>query len=559
MSRTAMPVIDIPLKKINKLLGKPLTLDELEEYCLQIGADIDDKKDDVIKVEYNPNRPDFGSIPGFARALKGVSGLELGLPTYKLKASNCVVKVEKSVEKVRPFIQCAIVRGLSLDEESIADLMNTQETIHWVVGRDRKKVSIGIHDLRDIEQPFRYFGVDAKTHAFLPLGEETEMTPQEICQKHPKGMKYAHLVEQDGIVPFLVDKNDGVLSFPPIINGILTLVTTKTKDVFIDCTGTDKKAVKHALEILTSSFAEEGYQVESVTIETWSGEKIIAPTFGYDTWKLRPKYVKDVLGLDLTREELEKNLKKARFGIDTSSKDKQNIIVKVPAYRTDILHEIDLIEEVAISYGYHNFEAELDNIPSIGKEHPAFKLQNKLRNVVAGLGFIEMVSFTIVSDEWHYKKMRTTGKPVTIQNPLSSEFNIVRDSLIPSLVRILQKNKPYSLPQKIFDVGNISRLDATEETQATREIFLSGAIIHSKVDFVEIKSNVEAILKALGIEKYKLSSTDHPSFFEGRCAKIMVAGDKVGIFGEIHPEVLTNFELENPVGAFEFEIEKILT
>ena len=251
-----MPVIDLPLKKVNKILGKELTLEELEEYCLQLGADIDDKKEDSIKVEYNPNRPDFGSIAGLVRALKGIAGFEIGLPKYKLKKGKSKVIVEKSVKKIRPYIQCAIIRNVSFDEATIAELMNTQETIHWVVGRDRKKVSIGIHDMKDITEPYRYYGEKANTHAFIPLGEETrKMTPKEICTEHPKGMKYVHLVNPDGLLPFLVDSKDRVLSFPPIINGILTLVTDKTKDIFIDVTGTDEKAVKYGLEILTSSFA----------------------------------------------------------------------------------------------------------------------------------------------------------------------------------------------------------------------------------------------------------------------------------------------------------------
>ncbi|NHJ86028.1 MAG: phenylalanine--tRNA ligase subunit beta [Asgard group archaeon] len=551
-----MPVIELPLEKVNKLIGKKLSLKELEEYCLQLGADIDDMRDDGIKVEYNPNRPDFCSVPGFVRALKGIMELEIGLPKYSLKKSDVEVKVEKSVSKVRPFIECAIVRNISLTEDGIAELMNTQETIHWVVGRDRRKVSIGIHDMRDIKPPYRYFGVKADTHAFVPLGEEKEMTPQQICLEHSKGTKYTHLVDPNGIVPFLVDTNDGVLSFPPIINGVLTLVTTKTKDIFIDVTGTDAKAVNHALEIITTSFAEEGYQVESVTLELPDGTKKVTPTFGTTTWTLQPKYVTEVLGLKLSIKDLIKNLEKARFG--AVKKDEKSITVKVPLYRTDVLHEVDLVEDVAISYGYHNFDVEYDKIVSVGKQHPVFKLQNQCREIMAGLGFIEMVSYTLVSRDWHYDLMRTTGDPVVLLNPVSNEFNIFRDSLLPSLIKILQKNKPYTLPQKIFEVGDISHLDESVETQATREIYLSGAVISSKVDFVEIKSIVEAILKALNIQKYKFESTEHPSFLAGRCAKVMIKGQKVGIFGEIHPEVLNNFELENPVSVFELEIEKIL-
>ena len=553
-----MPVIDLPLKRINKLLDKKISLDELEEYSLQLGADIDDKSDDRIKVEYNPNRPDFCSVPGFIRALKGIAGFETGLPNYKLKSSNIIVKVEKSVKKIRPFIQCAVVRNVSLNEDTIVELMNTQETIHWVVGRDRRKVSIGIHGMKGISDPYRYYGEKADTHAFVPLGEEDrEMTPKEICLEHPKGMKYAHLVNPDGLVPFLVDKNDKVLSFPPIINGILTLVTEKSKDLLIDVTGTDERAVKYALEILTSSFAEEGYQIETVTVELPSGEKIISPDFNPIIWTLEVKTLKEILGLDLSYNEIVDCLEKSRFGVDKSNKNQKKIAVKIPSYRVDILHEVDLVEDIAISYGYHNFEPILDDISTFGQRHPTLKMQNKCREIMTGLGFIEIVSFTLVSKNWHYGKMRTTGTPVELLNPVSNEFTIVRDSLLPSLINVLQKNKPYSLPQRIFDVGDISRIDEKQETKTTREIFLSGAMIHSKIDFVETKSTVEALLKALGISKYKFVSTEHPSFFEGRCAKIMAKGTRVGFFGEIHPEVLGNFELENPVGAFEIEIEKL--
>ncbi|HUT81114.1 MAG TPA: phenylalanine--tRNA ligase subunit beta [Candidatus Bathyarchaeia archaeon] len=552
-----MPVIDLPLKRINKFLKQKITLQTLEEYSLQLGADIDDKRDDGIKVEYNPNRPDFCSVAGFARALKGIMGTELGLPQYKLAEEKITVKVEKSVNKIRPYIQCAVIRNVTLDEEDIAELMNTQETIHWVIGRDRKKVSIGIHDMKNITPPFRYYGEKANTHGFIPLGEKVEMTPKEICEAHPKGMKYAHLVDPLGLVPFLVDSKNGVLSFPPIINGILTLVTEKSKDLFIDVTGTDEKAVKNALELLTASFAEEGFIVEKVTVEYPDGKKIITPTFEPTHWIVHPKYVKEILGLDLTEEELILALEKSRFGVDLKHKEKDKLSVLIPSYRADILHEVDLIEDIAISYGYHNFEPLLDNIVQVSQQHPLIKLQNKTREIMVGLGFIEVVSFTLVSKNWHYDKMRTHGQPVEILNPVSNEYTIVRDSLLPSLIYILQKNKPYTLPQKIFDVGDVCRIDESQETKATREIFLSGVITHSKVDFVEIKSNLEAILRAFGIIKYKLESTDHPSFFNGRCAKIMVNGKKVGIFGEIHPEVLNNFELENPVSAFEIELEKL--
>jgi len=553
-----MPVIDLPLKRVNSLLGKKIALEELEEYCLQLGADIDDKREDGIKVEYNPNRPDFSSVPGFVRALKGIMNLETGLPKYPLKKGGIIVTVEETVQPLRPYIQCAVIRNVKLTKESIAELMNTQETIHWVIGRDRKKVSIGIHDMKGIVPPFRYYGERADSHAFIPLGEESrKMTPKEICEEHPKGMKYAHLVNKDGSVPFLVDAKGGVLSFPPIINGILTLVTEQTKNLFIDVTGNDEKAVRNALEILTSSFAEEGFEVEQVTVKYPDGTTLVTPSFEPSLWYLRPKYVKEVLGLDLTREELVKNLKRSRFGVVAKKSDSKKVAVNIPSYRVDILHEVDIVEDVAISYGYHNIEPLLDNIPTIGQQHPVIKLQNQCRNIMVGLGFIEIVSYTLVSKEWHYTKMRTTGNPVELLNPVSKEYTIVRDSLLPSLIYTLQQNKPYTLPQRIFDIGDVARINDAYETKASREVFLSGAIIHSKANFVEVKATVEAVLRGLGITSYSLKSTTHPSFFEGRCASIIVDKEPVGLFGEIHPEVLNNFELENPVGAFEIELEKL--
>ncbi|MEA2071395.1 MAG: phenylalanine--tRNA ligase beta subunit-related protein, partial [Asgard group archaeon] len=245
-----MPVIDLPLNRINKLLEKSVTLDELEEYCLQLGLDVEDKNDEKIKVEYNPNRPDFSSIAGITRALNGLLGLETGIPKYSLKKSGIKVLVEESIKGIRGHIQCAIIRDVQLTEDRIAELMNIQEALHWVIGRDRKKVSIGIHDMANITPPFRYFGAKATEHPFIPLTSEKKMTPKEICMEHPKGKKYVHLVDPDGLVPLLVDKNDGVLSFPPIINGVLTQVNQNTKDIFIDVTGPEEQAVRYCLEIL---------------------------------------------------------------------------------------------------------------------------------------------------------------------------------------------------------------------------------------------------------------------------------------------------------------------
>ncbi|MEA2071369.1 MAG: phenylalanine--tRNA ligase subunit beta, partial [Asgard group archaeon] len=282
------------------------------------------------------------------------------------------------------------------------------------------------------------------------------------------------------------------------------------------------------------------------------------PTFALQEKTVKAKYVKDILGLNLKKAEIKTYLEKARLNVLPYKKGARTLTVEIPSFRTDILHEIDLVEEVAITYGYHNLEPVLDNFVTIGQEHPIVKLQNKCREIMSGLGFLEIFNFTLVSRDWQYDKMRTKGNPVVLLNPVSKEYNIVRDSLLPGLLKVLEENKPYPLPQKIFDTGDVCLVDKNQETKVKREIFLSGASIHSKADFVEIKSIVVAILDALGIKEYHFQETEHPSFFSGRCANVFVNDEIVGIFGEIHPLVLENFDLENPVGAFELKVEKII-
>ena len=164
-----MPAIELSLKRLNKLLGKECTVEDLELDLQWIGLDLDDVSEDTIKVEYNPNRPDFSSPEGISRALKGYYDIETGLPTYELSDSGYHVNVDPKVNEVRPYIVTAIVRDVQLDEEEVATLMNVQEDLHWAIGRGRKKVAIGVHDLDTIEPPFRYTAVAPDSMKFEPL------------------------------------------------------------------------------------------------------------------------------------------------------------------------------------------------------------------------------------------------------------------------------------------------------------------------------------------------------------------------------------------------------
>jgi len=549
-----IPVITLNCDRMSELLRKEIDSDELERTVPWLGVDIEEKTEEYLKVEYNPNRPDFSSQEGIARALRGFMEIETGLPKYEISDSGITLRVDPALAEVRPYIVCAVVRNVSFNEENIVELMGMQEDLHWAIGRDRVKASIGLHDLDRVKPPFEYRAVDPDGIRFIPLNWAVELTPREILKKHPKGITYAHIMAGKAKYPIITDINGDVLSFPPIINGVLTQITEETRNLFIDVTGTTMRDVSSALNILVTALAEGGARIESVKVEYPDGV-ITTPDLTPKSWTLRSDYVNRLLGLNLSPQEIVRCLEKVRM--DAKLVDGK-IEVLVPAYRHDIMHEVDFVEEVAIGYGLYNLKPTLPKTVTIAKSHPYQKLSNLVRKILVGLGFNEVVSFTLTNIREHYDYMRTKGKPVELLNPVSSDYNMVRDALLPGLIRILRTNKHEAFPQKIFEVGDIVVYDPEAETSATRRLNVAAAITDTEVGFTDIKAVAEALLRELGCEQWKFTPTSHPSFIEGRAALVEADGKVLGQIGEIHPEVLNNFDLEYPVGAFEYSLEPFL-
>jgi len=549
-----IPVITLNCDRMSELLRKEVDSDELERTVPWLGVDIEEKTEEYLKVEYTPNRPDFSSQEGIARALRGFMEIETGLPKYEISDSGITLRVDPALAEVRPYIVCAVVRNVSFNEENIVELMGMQEDLHWAIGRDRVKASIGLHDLDRVKPPFEYRAVDPDGIRFIPLNWAVELTPREILKKHPKGITYAHIMAGKAKYPIITDINGDVLSFPPIINGVLTQITEETRNLFIDVTGTTMRDVSSALNILVTALAEGGARIESVKVE-YPDEVITTPDLTPKSWTLRPDYVNRLLGLNLSSQEIVRCLEKVRM--DAKLVDGK-IEVLVPAYRHDIMHEVDFVEEVAIGYGLYNLKPTLPKTVTIAKSHPYQKLSNLVRNILVGLGFNEVVSFTLTNIREHYDYMRIKGKPVELLNPVSSDYNMVRDALLPGLIRILRTNKHEAFPQKIFEVGDIVVYDPKAETSATRKLNVAAAITDTEVGFTDIKAVAEALLRELGCEQWKFTPTSHPSFIEGRAALVEADGKVLGQIGEIHPEVLNNFDLEYPVGAFEYSLEPFL-
>ncbi len=548
-----MPVITLQKERFSRFVGRELTVEEMTNWLPWLGFDIEEIGSDYVKVEFNPNRVDFCSYAGVARAFRGLMGWETGLPKYDVKDGKTVLKISKAVAKIRPYMLAAIVRNVKLDQEAIVDLMEMQEDLHWGVGRNRKKASIGVHNLDVVTPPFTFTAVEPDKFRFVPLDKTEEMSLGEILEKHEKGIAYKHLVDWAPRYPLLIDKDGKVLSMPPIINGELTCVTSKTTNLFLDVTGTEYVAVERSLNVLATALADMGGTVERVRVK-YPNRTVISPSLTPKKMKLRVSYANELLGLKLTETQVAESLRKCR--LDTEKLGNGIIEVGIPAYRIDVLHEVDLVEEVAIGYGYYRLKPSIPETLTIGAQHPVHRTANTIRQIMTGLGYTEVTNFTLINEAVHYEKMRQDARNmIKLANPVSAEYTILRESLLPSLMKNLMDNKHESFPQRLFEVSDVGRINQRAETRVERRLHLAGVSSHSTANFTELKSCVEALLHNMGLKRWEIKPARHPSFLEGRAAAIYLERKEIGVLGEIHPEVLNNFELENPTSAFEIDFE----
>lgn len=536
-----MAVITLPYKYLERLTraDKKTILDKVA----LIGSDVERVEEDHADVEFFPDRPDLFSPEGVARAMRGYLGIETGLPSYPVKPSGISLSVDPKLADIRPVLGAAVIRGVMFDDESIQSIMSLQESLHWAVGRGRSKVAIGIHDLDTVRPPFRYIA-SPRSRKFVPLDYTEEMSMDEILEKHPKGRDYAKIVRDFPLFPLIVDKDDHVLSFPPIINGERTRVTIDTKNILLDTTGTDRRAVGVAVNIICTAMAEAGAQIESVEIGG-----VQTPTLAPAERTVSVQECSSLLGIELTSSAMAGLLRKMRFGADPAGADK--VKVKIPCYRADIMHDWDLFEDVAIAYGYDKIQDLPPKTYTVGKPHPVQVHAALAREIFCGLGYLEVMPFTLTSEDVLYKRMRREERKgvLHVMHPISIENTVVRTELLPLLLEFLALNRHRELPQRLFTVGDVVDSCLTYQQAA-------GVSTHVDADFSEAYASADAVLHELAID-YTVKESADPAFIEGRRGDIIVAGNIAGVFGEIHPAVLNAFELEHSVAAFEFDLRAV--
>jgi len=508
-----------------------------------LGTDLKSITDKEITVEIFPNRPDLLSEQGFARALSSFLNIKTGIKKYNVKKSGYSCKVEKTLDPW-PYTVNAIVKNLKFDNERIREIMQLQEKLGTTLTRNRRKGGIGIYPLDKIKFPIKFTTMKLKDIKFRPLESNKEMNGLEIINELPTGKKYGHILAQEKEQPVFIDSNNNIMSIPPIINSHDTgRINESTKDVFIECSGPDLNTLNAALNIIVTSLADMNGEIYSLDI-IYKNKKLVTPNLEPFLMNLDIKYINKMLDLDLKDSDIKKYLQ--MMGLDYISKK-----AIIPSYRVDILHQIDLIEEIAIAYGYENFDSKLSNFGSVAEEDKLEIFKKKITNILTSLNFIEVSTFNLTSIERNNKKMNANEEFIKLENSINEEYTILRSWLLPSLLEVLSNNKHNDLPQKIFEISKV--FSKNQETEK-----LSVIICNSKTNFTEIKQILDSLFINLGIT-YDIKSTKHDSFIEGRCGLISLKGKELGIIGEIFPSVLNNWQLENPVVALELNINELYT
>lgn len=556
-----MPTIDVDYAEFERMLGLELhgDLEKTDELLAFVKGEVKlfDEKEGLMSVEIkDTNRPDLWNIEGLVRALRGFLGLDRGLRKYVASGSSIEVNVDGRLSKIRPYIGCSIVKRVKLTDAVIRGLMHLQDKLDQTYGRHRQRTSIGLYDFSLIKPPLRYTVAKPTEVSFVPLGFVEKMSLKEILQRHPKGLEYGHIVSGHSVYPMLLDAEKKVLSFPPIINSNdLGKITKKTQDVLVEVTGTVHETVLNTLKIVTLSLIDRGGKAYSATVHYPHEKKIVVtPGFETSTMKLDVEYVNKVLGLKLAAKEIGELVGKAGFGVAGFFDGK--VVVDVPCYRIDVMHPIDIVEDVAIAYGYNNIEPLWRKLPTTGSERAEQRLLDVARELMVGLGFQEVLTYNLTNTDNLFGKMNCKKQRIVeIANPKVQTLTCLRSWLLPSLVEFASNNLHVECPQKIFEQGKVTLLDMKKETRTRDEERLAAVTYHANASFTEIKSTLDAFFMNLGLE-WETKETKHSSFIEGRAGTAVVNHEDVGVLGELNPKVLETWKLENPAAAFEIDMEK---
>ncbi|KAJ8758564.1 hypothetical protein K2173_000285 [Erythroxylum novogranatense] len=592
-----MPTVSVGRDRLFAALGRKYTQEEFEDLCFSFGIELDDvttekaiirkekhldeeeaegDEEIIYKIEVPANRYDLLCLEGLAQALR-IFNKQDKMPTYKLanisKESTIKMHVKPETALIRPYVVCAVLRDITFDEASYNSFIDLQDKLHQNICRRRTLVAIGTHDLDTLQGPFTYEALPPVEINFVPLKQEKAFRADELMEFYKSDLKlkkFLHIIENSPVFPVFYDQNRTVLSLPPIINGAHSAITLKTKNVFIECTATDLTKAKIVLNTMVTTFSaycKSKFEVEPVEVIYPDGKSYFYPDLSVYDMEVPLSYITGLVGVSLKTEEVTSLLNRMQLRAEQSvSGDVEKINVSVPPNRSDVLHPCDVMEDVAIAFGYNNIPKR--KLPSL-KPLALNQLEDLIRAEIAMNGFTEVLTW-ILGSHWENFSLlnRNDDKStaVIVGNPRTSDFEVVRTSLMPGALKVIGHNKDHPKPIKIFEVGDIVRLDETKDVGATNRRSLSALYCGSNSGFELIHSVLDRVMEVMGApfvpvgdsRGYYIERSDAPEFLSGRQASIIYKGKHIGNFGIVHPQVLNNFDIPDPCSFMELDIEYFL-
>ena len=546
-----MVILETEHKQLNKILGRKLEIKELEEILFSLGYELENVEGDKLRIDITAERPDLLSTYGLGRLLRSYLGNKN--EEIKINKSNYKLNV-KQPAKEWTNTAAAVVKGLKLDDQKIREIIRVQEKIGSTFLRNRKKGAIGIYPLEKIKFPITFTAEKPEQIKFRPLEYNKEINGREILEKHPTGMKYKHLLERWEKYPLFKDSNNKILSMPPIINSHeLGRVDERTTEVFVEVSGKDIQTIRMALNVMVSALAGIGGKIYSVEID--NGNKIITPEFTGEKRTIEVGYVNKILGTSLKTNEVKKLLEKMNHKVVKTNTD--SLILIVDPLRSDIWHDIDIADDIARTYGFNNLELRMKNVESVGETTRSVKVKDEISKLLTGLGYQECFTLMLTNNETQFEKMNIKEPGyVKLGTTVEQGINMMRQWLLPELMKSLENNRSAEYPQKLFEISHTTVIDNTKDVGCKDILKLCIVNCHGNAIFTEMKQVLDYLFNALGI-KYELTEVEHETFIKGRNAKIKVENEHVGNFGEINPKVLENFGIEMPCTGLEINLSEL--
>ncbi|MDQ2050428.1 phenylalanine--tRNA ligase subunit beta [Natronolimnohabitans sp. A-GB9] len=586
-----MPTVDIDPDELRELTGAEEKGDEeLKDDLFGLGLEFEGRTEDgAFELEFAPDRLDRLSVEGVARSLRYHYGDARGVHVPSTNSADWTIKVDESVPDERPYVTGAVIRDVDLDEESLDSLIQLQEKLHATMGRKRAKGAIGIHDLTMLKgspategnPTIEYVGVEPEEDTFVPLDSDQEMTPADVLEEHPTGQTYADLVGDYERYPAIYD-DLGLFSFPPVINGRRTEVSTDSHALFVEMTGTDQWTIDKMLNIVCYALAARGATIEDVAVEypdsesanadsngsrTQSGgREIVRPDLSTKTKTVAHDRIETILGIDLDPDEVIDLAERSGLEATKAENEDGNLVyeVTIPPYRVDVLHPLDVIDDLGRAYGFNDLEPTYPDVGTVGGRHERSRLERATRTQLVGLGFEDLLNFHMINETENFERLEIepgadaygAGEPTTIKEVYSEDYTMLRTWVMPSLLMVLERNTHRSYPQHLSEIGFTARLDESENTGVFENRHVGAVLASHDAGYEDAKARLQALCRQFDVD-LETPPTDHPTFIDGRTAAVVIDGEEVGVIGEVHPKVLVEHDLEVPVAAFEFDLQAL--